>query len=780
MTAARVFLCSAATMLLPGLVHAQADFATAVHPILASHCAGCHGGEHPQAGLSFDSREAMLKGGRSGPAIVAGDSAGSLMVRRITGAVTPRMPMGGAALSAAEIAAIRQWIDSGAVFPKEMSRAAPEEWNAPLAPRRPAVPEGAEPNAIDRFVAAYFAQRHIAPPAVVDDDVYLRRVSYDITGLPPEAAAFERFRADRDPDKRTRMARSLLAGKTAYAENWISFWNDLLRNDEGVNYAGMRKSITGWLYPALDGNLPYDRMVATLVNPVAKDDPDGFLLGVNWRGDVNASQTPYMQAAQNTAQIFLGINLKCASCHDSFINRYKLKQSYGMAAMFAPGESLELVRCDVKMGVRTDPEFVFPELGAVPRNASLAERRAAAARLFTSPGDGRLARTMVNRMWQRLMGRGLVEPVDDMDARPWNPDLLDWLASDFAAHGYDLKYLLLEIVSSKAYQTAPVAGAPDRTQSYEFRGPQRRRLTAEQFMDTVSAMTGEWRILQTKEESSFSREWRLKSTALTRALGRPIRDQVFTTRNDDATTLQALELMNGETLAKTLRRGARRLLGELPPAPPNRFDSGVMHKGVKPIDIDIAGKKQLWLLMEDAGSYDPSRSLAGWSGLTLAGPKGEVKLASIPTVTKFEPRSLTVDGEKRDGVMGAPLDTTLVFNIDRMGYTRLRGEAVVDDSGKRDDIEAAARFFVFTEQPDRDELVRVTGAPPTPAPAPARDADSLIDRLFLQAMGRRPDERERALARDFLLPAGAGPISESGLEDLLWSLLVHPETQYID
>ncbi len=780
MAAGRALLCGAVMVLLPGFGQAQADFATAVHPILASRCAGCHAGEHPQAGLSFDSRETILKGGRSGPALVAGDSGASLMVRRITGAVTPRMPMGGAALSAAEIAAIRQWIDTGAVFPKEMSRAAPEEWNAPLAPRRPAVPEGVEPNAIDRFLAAYFAQRHRALPAVVEDDVYLRRVSYDITGLPPEAAAFARFRADRDPDKRIRLARSLLDDKTAYAENWISFWNDLLRNDEGVNYAGMRKSITDWLYPALLDNLAYDRMVATLVNPVGEDDPDGFLLGVNWRGDVNASQTPYMQAAQNTAQIFLGINLKCASCHDSFINRYKLKQSYGMAAMFAPGESLELVRCDVKMGVRTDPEFVFPELGAVPRNATLAERRAAAARLFTSPGDGRLARTMVNRVWQRLIGRGLVEPVDDMDARPWNPDLLDWLASDFAARGYDLKYLLLEIVSSKAYQMPSVGGAPDRTQSYEFRGPQRRRLTAEQFMDTVSAMTGEWRILQTKEESRYSREWRLKSTALTRALGRPIRDQVFTTRNEDATTLQALELMNGETLAKTLRRGARRLLNELPPAPPNRFDSGVMHKGSEPVDIDVTGKKQLWLLMEDAGSYDPSRSLAGWSGLTLDGPKGEVKLASLPTVSKFEARSLTVKGEKRDEVMGAPLDTTLVFNIDGMGYTRLRGEAVVDDSGKRDDIEAAARFFVFTEQPDRDELVRVSGGPPTPAPAPARDADALIDRLFLQAMGRRPDERERALARDFLQPAGAGAIAESGLEDFLWSLLMHPETQYID
>ena len=86
---------------------------------------------------------------------------------------------------------------------------------------------------------------------------------------------------------------------------------------------------------------------------------------MNWRGDINASQTPFMQASQNTAQIFLGVNLKCASCHDSFINQYKLKQSYGLAAMFSAEPSLELVRCDLKTGVRTGPEFLYPELGRV-------------------------------------------------------------------------------------------------------------------------------------------------------------------------------------------------------------------------------------------------------------------------------------------------------------------------------------------------------------------------------------------------------------------------------
>ena len=137
-----------------------------------------------------------------------------------------------------------------------------------------------------------------------------------------------------------------------------------------------------------------------------------------------------MQAAQNTTQVFLGVNLKCASCHDSFINRYKLRESYGMAALFSAEAQLELVRCDVKTGKYTGPQLLYSDLGTVPENATLEERHAAAARFFTDPRNGRVARTIVNRYWQKLFGRGLVEPVDEMDSQPWNADLLDWLASD--------------------------------------------------------------------------------------------------------------------------------------------------------------------------------------------------------------------------------------------------------------------------------------------------------------------------------------------------------------
>ena len=135
----------------------------------------------------------------------------------------------------------------------------------------------------------------------------------------------------------------------------MSLWNDLLRNEDGVAYPGEKREwITRWLLQALKDNLPYNRMVQALLNPEGPDAPKAFLAGVNWGGDVSASQSAAMQAAQNSAQVFLGANLKCASCHDSFVNRWKVAQTFGLAAFFS-AEPLEIARCEMKTGVRAVP-----------------------------------------------------------------------------------------------------------------------------------------------------------------------------------------------------------------------------------------------------------------------------------------------------------------------------------------------------------------------------------------------------------------------------------------
>jgi hypothetical protein len=477
-----------------------------------------------------------------------------------------------------------------------------------------------------------------------------------------------------------------------------------------------------------------------------------------------------MQAAQNSAQVFLGMNLKCAACHDSFVNRWKLRDTFGLAAMFS-NEKLELVRCDIPTGVMADARFPLPDL-KVPFDGEPTSRRAAAAQWFTHADNGRFARTMVNRYWRVLLGRGLVEPVDDMDAEPWSQDLLDWLASDFAAHGYDLQHLLRRIMTSGAYQMPAVAR---ETTPYVFAGPLPRRLSAEQFGDAISTVSGDWRMLVRNAEATaaYTREWRLKSDPLSRALGRPIRDQVYTERSSVATTLQALELTNGPLLNERIERAARALLGRLKPSPVNLFDSKMVRAtGAVNIDIDITGAKELWLVIEDVDSYDPARVRAGWANAELTGAEGAVRLADLPGspqpvdfATKAEPIA----------AIPAAVPSSLRWPLDGKRFTRFRAEPAIDEACRQSDISPAIRFFVFTEKPDAERLVRVAGPTPLEAPAQVRSAAELVDRLYMQMMARRPTADERRIA----IAALGNPMSEAGVEDLLWALLMSPEFQFI-
>ncbi len=758
-----------------------ADYARQVQPILHRHCASCHGDKAPQGGLTVLTRAGLLKGGKGGPAIVPGSSQASLLIQHVTGEKQPIMPVGADPLKPDQVATLKAWIDEGASWSADATVAV--KWQPPLAPRRPAVPETDSRirNPIDRFIAAYSKRRSITLPQVVVDASFARRVYLDLWGLLPNPQQLETFLKDKRPNKREALVDQLLGDAKLYSQHWISFWNDLLRNDEGVIYHGDRQSISQWLLKALENNLPYDQFVSALLNPAKPGDPAGFLIGVNWRGDVSASQSPPMQAAQNSAQVLMGVNLKCASCHDSFINQWKLRESYGLASFFSDKE-LELVRCDVKLGETAQLRFLYPELGSIESGAPLAVRREAVARLMTLPENGRFSRTLVNRYWKKLLGRGLVEPVDDMDTEPWDTDLLDWLASDFAASGYDLRHLLRQIVTSEAYQLPAVHLATSKDKEFSFKGPLPRRLTAEQFVDGVSSVTGEWRVFQTErsEPGVYSRDWRLKSSSLTRALGRPIRDQVFTSRNEEASTLQALELVNGEDLAYLLRRGARKILNQLDPTPQNLFDSGAFGKEKVAIDINIQGVQELWLLTEDAGSYDRNLVIAGWADARLIGPEGEMKLSALAAKQPVKPGKLVIEGSEFAESLITPLRSELVFKLKGRSYSRLQAVVGVDESCLRSDISPRVRFFVFAEKPDPRQLVRVTGEPPVPMSRQNFTAESLVRYVYRYALSRDPTERERQIAGELLVTSGSTEkMSADGLEDLFWALFLLPEFQFI-
>ncbi len=548
------------------------DFAHDVLPLLKSRCAECHSNGKYQGKFSIDTREALLKT----KAVVLGKSKESELVHRISSKdPDTRMPPKGAALSPKEIATLQAWIDQG--LPWEAGFTFKKlAYQAPLKPRQVTVP-AARPgleHPIDRLTDAYFAKQKVTPTAPLGDVEFLRRIYLDTVGLLPTPSETASFLNDTSPEKRTRLVTKLLSEKRSFAEHWLSFWNDLLRNDyAGTGYIdGGRKQISAWLYQSLYDNKPYDQFVRELISPTP--DSEGFIRGIKWRGNVNASQVQELQFSQNVSQVFFGANLKCASCHDSFIDSWKLDDAYALAAVISD-RPLEIHRCDKGTGEFAKARFLWPELGGIDGKAPKAKRLDEFAKLVTHPDNGRFQRTIVNRLWQRLMGRGIVHPVDIMANKPWSEDVLDYLANYLVEQRYDLKKVIEHIVTSKTYQSRPVALAKEPIgDEYVFRGPEVRQMTAEVFLDNLWLITGTApakAIAPVKipdfdgeipKERRIIRASLLTADALMRSLGRPNREQVVTTRPDQLTTLQALDLSNGQTLANILERGASLTLKE--------------------------------------------------------------------------------------------------------------------------------------------------------------------------------------------------------------------------
>ena len=560
-----------------------ADLNLEVRSIFAHNCYKCHSSAKIKGELRLDKKEYVMKGGESGDVISAGHPEESEMIRRLH---LPRsdeesMPPKGKKLSEQEIATLELWIKVGAPWPDSL-----EEKSifrvAELAPRQPEIPADRPGmlNEIDRFVNAYFEEKEIEWPTAVDDRIYIRRVYLDIIGLLPTPEEINAFLVDPNPAKREQLVKDLLNRNDDYAQHWLSFWNDALRNDySGTGYiTGGRFAITDWLYESLKNNKPYDTFVQQLISPDKRS--EGFIRGIRWRGTVNASQRVEMQAAQNISQVFLGLNLKCASCHDSFVSDWTLKQAYAFANIFSDS-TLEINRCDVPTGEFAGTEILFTELGEIDSTATVDEKLKQLSEYLTAPKNGRLYRTIVNRIWGQLMGRGIVAPVDLMDNLPWDQDLLDWLASDFVRNGNDLKKLIYKITTSRTYQLPTVeVGSEDEllAEDYVFQGMHRRRLSAEQFADAVSTIIfpvypdtvkffDPYKGLNATEDyiqpsRPFARASLVKNDGFLTALGRPNRENVLTFRSTEANLLQALEVTNGDRFNNTLEFGASRWVEE--------------------------------------------------------------------------------------------------------------------------------------------------------------------------------------------------------------------------
>lgn len=767
-------------LLFPVITCAEIDFAHQVLPILKQHCAECHTDGTYKGSFSMDTRDAML-GSKEGKAAVA-----DIHYRVTTDDEDNQMPPKGDRLSKAQADMLKAWVDAGLPWSEGFSFRS-KTYQAPLKPRTPDLPplaKGADPdtNPVDRFIDAYFTERSITPPAAISDAAFVRRASLDLLGLLPDPAELA-------PADRVAHIDELLARDIDYATHWMAFWNDLLRNDyAGTGFIdGGRKQVTGWLFTSLAQNKPYDQFVRELIDPKqsTSGDSEGFIKGIKWRGNVNASQVQEVQFAQNTAQVFLGENIKCASCHDSFINDWKLSDAYGMAAIVSE-KPLEMFRCDKPTGEQQGAKFLWPELGTIDPTASKAVKLKRTAELFTHPDNGRLARTIVNRLWQRLMGRGLVEPVDIMGNEPWHEDLLDWLASDLAAHDFDLKHTLRRIATSRAYQSV-CAASPDgeANEAYQYTGPIARRMSAEQFMDAVWQLTGSGPKQihagvsvpaetgaaaapdTTVSKAAGSWIWSTAKGALGAAAGEQIMFRRVLERKQAGTAVIVLTCDNSYDL---------RVNGK-------KIASDAAWEEVETYQIQLkAGRNAVNIIARNAGNSPNPAGL--YANLKLDGKWNSTDWEWRDGETWRKAESLTANIWKID----AKLAAAEAHKPSTAGNNRLRPRAaLVRSDPLQRSLGRPNREQVVTTRPanlstlqalDLSNGAILDGLIKKGAPALSA-AEQPFEHLCRRAFSRAPTASEAAVAAQVLQSAGDGDAAASAFEDLLWMVIMHPEFQTI-
>lgn len=455
-----------------------AHFHEEVLPILRKNCFRCHG-EKEKGGLRLNAREAALAGGDSGlPAITPGDADASEMLTRIqTDDPFTRMPPTGGRLPEDKIAILEDWIASGA------------EWPAPPV-----------------------TDRQVEQPPVIGDAAFVRRAFLDVIGIPAKPGEIREFLADKSPGKRARLIDELL-DRDRYADRQMGYWQDMLA--ENPTLLNMSLNSTGpfrwFLYDAFRDNKPLDRLVTELI--MLRGDPyAGGSAGFALAGENDA---PFAAKGHIVASAFMGIELECARCHDSPYHTTTQRDLYSLAAMFSrktvtvPATSRvpvaffekkgreSLIQVTLKPDEPIAPEWPFAETTGVSPDDVLRvmrnpdDSREQLAALITSPKNSRFARVMVNRVWARLMGAGLVEPIADWEGHaPSHPKLLEWLAHELIAHDYDLQHIMRLIMTSRAYQREAIGQNREASPELRFfNAPERRRLTAEQIVDSLHAAT---------------------------------------------------------------------------------------------------------------------------------------------------------------------------------------------------------------------------------------------------------------------------------------------------
>ena len=525
-----------------------------------------------------------------------------------------------------------------------------------------AVPTGSSSNRvhneIDQFINSRLDEAGITPATVTDDYEFLRRVTLDTVGVTPSLDEIQQMLSDRRKGRRDRVIDRLL-DDPRWADNWVGYWQDVLAENPGILKPKLNNTgpFRWWIYESFLDNKAMDQFVTELVmmeGSTYDGGPAGFAMATQ-------NDVPMAAKAQVLTKAFLGIEMKCARCHDAPFHPFKQEELFGLAAMLT-GKKLDLPQTSVAQLGESDreslvtvslapgatilPHWPFPDLspGELPtsfKEGSRSLREELAARL-TAPSNRRFSEVIVNRLWQRYLGVGLVDPVDDWDSaddRPSHQELLDYLASRFIESGYDLKQVAGMILRSHTYQRI-VEGDDEAAL---FAAAQRRRMTAEQLVDSLFTISGKQITSELltldpqgrRPVESFlnlgrpTRAWQLTSLSNERdrpALALPMAQEVveflrvfgwrdsrpnpLTVREETATVLQPLTLANGVVGRRTAGLSDDNALTEL------TLEEIPLHRLIEKVTLRILSRpptdseRRLFAALLSEGYSDRIRTLS--------------------------------------------------------------------------------------------------------------------------------------------------------------------------
>ena len=440
----------------------------------------------------------------------------------------------------------------------------------------------------------------------IDDYAFLRRITLDTIGIVPTRDEIVAFVADSSPDKRAKKIDQLVADDR-WADHWVGYWQDVLAENPGI--VKPEQNNTGpfrfWIHESFVDNKPFDRFATEL----SLMEGSKFFGGPGGFAMASQNDTPMAAKAQILTKAFLGMEMSCARCHDSPNSPFKQEELFSLAAMLQretlslpnsstvplnPEGRKPLITISLKAGDKLAPDWhlaSFPKIDLpvdLLRNEQDSRERFAA--IITSPSNSRFPRVMMNRLWHRYTGWAMVDPIDNWDAaETLDPKLLDLLEREFVLSGYDLKHAARIIFNSQIYQASPLTQkeleACKKAKQLAY-GPARRRLSAEQTIDSLYAVAGKPMDVEPmsldpegrRPPEQFlhlgfpTRAWQLASTSTDRdrpalmlpavqqvcdlmmALGwRDSRPTPLTLRDESASPLQSLILGNGLTATKFAR-----------------------------------------------------------------------------------------------------------------------------------------------------------------------------------------------------------------------------------